>query len=459
MIHFSGEMNDFKEASMKSALVVFLYSDYLLEEEMADLFLQTVVIERNGKDIMFLEKTNFKPREIRDWARDAKIQKGEPFEDNRIEVSIEEDSDEIVEEKRKIDDIRFWRTIPRFKVPKEGASKRVKKNFLCSLRNNIPRFKKPDPEKGGKKVAKDRSGSNKPLLEDPPESPRSPDGLENPTIEMSPGMISSKVNEFDYDETSVMKIVGSGNFDGHRGMVAKAECHNPEHGFIDHQNAEVFLEIQPSINKNIRADAVVHDQQINNAANENDNQMLVIETGDTGRNVEEEMARSKEVIFSMSGEDEPKSGSPNAESAYTSSFEEPSREGNSTSENGNSSCFVASSAHSSSGFGSQGSETSSPPIIPDQSFSPGDQCNNRFHKDFAPNVPQPRILLDEQCNERGALNGTGPVVKNKKNLEVTINSTNKPSNAGSPESGYMTTSADRFNSGGAFLPQNKGAVG
>ncbi|KAL4219912.1 hypothetical protein ACF0H5_020324 [Mactra antiquata] len=445
-------INDFKEAITKSALVVFLYSDHLLQDEMASLFLNIVVTERNGRDIMFLEKTNFKPREIRDWAKDAKTVPVEGIEDLSTKVSIEVDADQSIdtdtdiEIAQKIDDLKFWKFIPRFKVPKDGSSKRVKKNFLCSLRNTIPRFKEVKKRNGDKKVSKERTESVKPLLglEDPPDSPISPAGFDNGTLELSPNMSPDKHNEFDFDQTQVLKIAGkvrSTTFDEHNPHT-KINIESQENGFIGNPNNQIYVEETHTSNNEIVTDIIIHDTDIKTVENnrENQNNKASVQVSDTGYNLRQQMPNEdinpKETIFTMSDE-ENKCSSPNTESVFMSSGEESAKGDNPNSGRSRITSPSSSSCHSSSGFGSQSPSTASPTNFSNQSFSPKDEFPGHN-------------FSDDPYKVKDAYSEQGQAIHDENNVKVITGHLDRSSR--SPEEGYMTSSADQFSSAETYLP-------
>ena len=92
---------------------------------------------------MFLEVADYKPIEILDWAKHAKDK------ERLIEKSVEEcqeviddETAEMIRQKELavVDDLQFWKVLPRLKVPTTESSERKKRYFWCSLQNRIPKF-------------------------------------------------------------------------------------------------------------------------------------------------------------------------------------------------------------------------------------------------------------------------------------------------------------------------------
>lgn len=187
-------MNIFFEKSAESAMVMFLYSDALREDDLANFLVQSFIIERKGKDIMFLEIADYKPKDVMNWTQLAEKRKviiknnfvnGDAVVDETLNQSIENDVEleaekmetEAIDRKETVDNMRFWKVLPRIKVPTDTTNKRKMNYFLCSLQNKIPRFNdqkrltnKPETNRGR------NSSSQKPLLgsnqENEPASPR-----------------------------------------------------------------------------------------------------------------------------------------------------------------------------------------------------------------------------------------------------------------------------------------------
>ncbi|XP_045199282.2 uncharacterized protein LOC123553742 isoform X2 [Mercenaria mercenaria] len=143
------------------AVVMFLYSDALRNEGLANFFLQSLITERKGKDILFLEVANYNPREIMEWTRDAndihelqekkliprELGNGRNIEENEGSVD-DNDRVEMLNENHNNeaeaidDDLKFWKVLPRIKVPADDQNIRKMENFWCSLQNKIPKFVK-----------------------------------------------------------------------------------------------------------------------------------------------------------------------------------------------------------------------------------------------------------------------------------------------------------------------------
>lgn len=169
-------MAAYQETVQASAVVIFLYTENLRKDRMADFFLQCVVEYRNGKGILFLEVEKYSAEEVFDCTEKAKKDREKQAENN-IQASLEEDGeiDEVGGKvSEKADDrinIKFWRALPRLKVPTEKSSEREKKNFHCSIQNRLPLLKNQVLEQKRRSSSSKRSSdksrhssSGKPLI-------------------------------------------------------------------------------------------------------------------------------------------------------------------------------------------------------------------------------------------------------------------------------------------------------
>ncbi|KAH3810488.1 uncharacterized protein LOC127834739 isoform X1 [Dreissena polymorpha] len=133
----------------KSAAVHFLYSENLLRDAWAMIFLTTLM--EDGKDILCLGIDAFKPQHII-----TTFEKGQFETDGSVMNGIEI---------RPVSNyISFWKRLPKVKVPNETDSQRKQKNFWCFLQNKLP---KPMVKAKGKRVDIDRRNFETPLLEFP----------------------------------------------------------------------------------------------------------------------------------------------------------------------------------------------------------------------------------------------------------------------------------------------------
>lgn len=181
-------MASYQSKSESSAVVIFLYTENLWKDPMANFFLQSVVHFRKGKGILFLEVEKYSAEKVMDWTEKAKEPDGPAVNENNISISIEEDGacrerkrsseNEVIHEESEDDqvniDINFWRALPRLKVPSEESSPRKKKYFQCAIQNKLPLLKhqvlaekKSTPSfiRSSERSGKNRnSSSGKPLI-------------------------------------------------------------------------------------------------------------------------------------------------------------------------------------------------------------------------------------------------------------------------------------------------------
>ena len=179
-------MTAYQEASIASAVVVILYSENLWKDPLNGLFFQSIVEYRKGKGILFLEIEEYSAEKMKTEAAKARENKGKQADD-KIETSLEEDCvapnpkekiDKPHSEKEDKDyDLKFWRALPRLKVPSETASVRKKTNFHCSIQNQLPLLKHQVCEKRQKSSSNSRDNkshhhssrlSERPLISDCP---------------------------------------------------------------------------------------------------------------------------------------------------------------------------------------------------------------------------------------------------------------------------------------------------
>lgn len=510
-------MCTFFQKTSQSALVLFLYSDNLRNDDMSNFFLQALIAERKGKDIMFLEVAHYKPKEVMEWTLNAKDMNvpqrndgigqslvntedvGTSITENDCPDEVEKtrinknDSDEIEDKKNKknevtaekkpeiVEDLQFWKVLPRVKIPSDRNNVRKMVNFWCSLKNKIPKFdhqKRQQKETGRKRLTRERnSSSQKPLLDDhndiPPLSavPCSNDNAE----EFSPNtnevftfeesgnneqLVPTVLNP-EHDLTNSNKrtseTICDNNFveDSSDDASASYAITNPANGSCD-VRGEVQTEDYP-VQRNHKCVHLV-DVDIHHGENSdlptlgdntryavNDlNQIQIGQQNGMADDVHRADERgSIEDIFTMSGE-EPKIGSfqsIGSESGY-------SRGHSSSKESGEDSAHRLLSSQSSSGFSDCNSSRSS--SLPDSVSSTG-RTNL--------NATAPLLTVNDNIcipnnghskAENGELNGTG-----KLTVRVNLSANNRNSFSTSPESGYKTSTSECYSSAGAFLPQIK----
>ncbi|XP_045199255.2 uncharacterized protein LOC123553728 isoform X2 [Mercenaria mercenaria] len=471
------------------ALILFLYSDALRKDDLANFFLDSLITARKGKDILFLEVANYNPKEIMEWTRDAKDQhelqernlvqrelgNGRNIEENENEESVDDNDgvDEVVNEdhnnkavtEKKVaigDDLKFWKVLPRIKVPADDKNNRKMENFWCSLQNKIPKFVEQKQQAEEIKRNKHRnSSSSRPLLESTRESetPRSPVG---DTGELSP----NTDNVFRFEESNEVEHNLPRGKQGNGIQTLVSSDHNAENAHtmvppanrqtIQNENGIVRGENGRERENDFVYVADVHHKessdfprQVGNVVNPDDNQQNFQsnrrELGDEEVPEEETEIKSKEDIFTMSGE-EPKIGSFDSESGYTGE----NRSGRGTtypsSESGESSYHGVLSSQS-SGF-SEGSV--SPPNCVENAYVRG-QTNGKLHATYIPTNKQ-NSHLDRENTKLMAANGT-----ESQNVVVKAQS-NRNTSCGSPESGYNTSPSERTLSNGELLPRIKEAI-
>ena len=222
-------MTAYQEASIASAVVVILYSENLWKDPLNGLFFQSIVEYRKGKGILFLEIEEYSAEKMKTEAAKARENKGKQADD-KIETSLEEDCvapnpkekiDKPHSEKEDKDyDLKFWRALPRLKVPSEKASVRKKTNFHCSIQNQLPLLKHQVCEKRQKSSSNSRDNkshhhssrlSERPLISDCP----SPSGEISP---LSDSNFSDEVFEgsqdrktFVYDNIAASREAATSN--------------------------------------------------------------------------------------------------------------------------------------------------------------------------------------------------------------------------------------------------------
>lgn len=498
-------MKTFFDKTSESALVVFLYSDNLRNDELSNFYLQALITERKGKDIMFLEIAHYKPKEVMNWTLDAKDMK-EPqgtdrigravvnTEDMGLSITENDGPDEVekagmdkkdvaAEKKHKIvEDLKFWKVLPRVKVPSDRNNVRKMDNYWCSLQNKIPKFDyQKRQQKGTSKKRPNRernSSSQKPLLDDHNEIPPlsavphnddtteefSPNTNEVFTFEESnnkeprvPTVLNPEENLINFNKNPSETMDDSSD-----DASASYACINTANG-----SGDVRGEVQTDDHLAQRNHKCVHlvDVDIHHGENSdlptlgdnircagNDLNQIQIREQNGTTDVLHRADESTEDIFTMSGE-EPKIdsfqslGSETGYSRGNSSSKE-STNNYTTSESGEDSAHRLLSNQSSSGFSDCNSSGLS--SLPDSMSSTGRTNINTAVPLLTVNNNICIPYNGRSKVENGEINGTG-------NLKIKINppAINRNSSSTSPESGYITSPSEHSSSTGAFLPQIK----
>ena len=181
LFSFIAKMACIEEVSSKSAVVIFLYTENLWNDEFSKFLFQCVVEYRKGKGILFLEIEKFAPEKALDETKKARERyERKDVNNTDLSISVEQDGahgnhdDEIrkvPDEKEGKIDVKFWRALPRLKVPLKESTLRKQKNFQCAIQNKLPLLKsqilaqKQSTSSSARRSDKNRhSSSGKPLL-------------------------------------------------------------------------------------------------------------------------------------------------------------------------------------------------------------------------------------------------------------------------------------------------------
>ena len=291
-----------QEASNASAVVIFLYSENLWEDPFNSYFLQSIVEYRQGKGIFFLEIEEYSAEKVKERTEKAKEDKKKQ-PDNKVESSLEEDyvkeednvkADKSLEKKKEKDfDIRFWRALPRLKVPSEKASVRKKTNFQCSIQNRLPLLKHQVSENVGSSSSFKRSSdksrhssSCKPLIS----------GCPSPGAEISPLSDEVFVNSQERRRFVYDNIVASRDSSIPNAQVSKEP--------VSYQNETTVI-----VDVDVHAH-VPRDEDIDVSLNELERQAYVEVINEAGArsfvhsvNSEETASPSEQGMFVLSGEE------------------------------------------------------------------------------------------------------------------------------------------------------------
>ena len=181
-------MATIQEVSSSSAVVIFLYTENLWSDAFSQFLFQCVVEDRKGKGILFLEiEEKFPAQKALDETEKVKEEcgrRGGYHTDLSVSVeqdcahpshnqraNIDEEIQNVPDEKEGKIDIKFWRALPRLKVPSKESTQREQKNFQCAIQNRLPLLKsqiaaqKHSTSSSSRKSNKSRcSSSGKPLL-------------------------------------------------------------------------------------------------------------------------------------------------------------------------------------------------------------------------------------------------------------------------------------------------------
>ena len=306
-------MTAYQEASIASAVVVILYSENLWKDPLNGLFFQSIVEYRKGKGILFLEIEEYSAEKMKTEAAKARENKGKQADD-KIETSLEEDCvapnpkekiDKPHSEKEDKDyDLKFWRALPRLKVPSEKASVRKKTNFHCSIQNQLPLLKHQVCEKRQKSSSNSRDNkshhhssrlSERPLISDCP----SPSGEISP---LSDSNFSDEVFEGSQDrKTFVYDNIAASR------EAATSNSRDLESAEIGHYNndATVIVDVDVhNIPKSREAEKLPlsHTSSEANASfeviQENEAQNFTADALNSARELE-----SEQGVFTLSGDD------------------------------------------------------------------------------------------------------------------------------------------------------------
>lgn len=132
----------------KSAMILFLYTYNLTQDPLVSFFLHGQIEYRRGKGIMFLEDSNNRPDGVKEWTKQVMKQAGKgkcqcvkSHTDNVVNNVIVNNVIANKTEQSSIEnDKKFWKNLPRLKIPKKDASRRHQQNFEAALQNRIPRL-------------------------------------------------------------------------------------------------------------------------------------------------------------------------------------------------------------------------------------------------------------------------------------------------------------------------------
>lgn len=308
-------MAAFQKESSASAVVIFLYTENLKADPMANFLLQCVVEYRHGKGILFLEVETYSAEEVKEWTEQAKAE-NENRGDQCREQSIEEDGsihkmedNEVSDKSNDHIDIKFWRALPRLKVPAENSSDRKKKNFHCSIQNRLPLIKsqlaqgqRKRPFKKSSDKSSRHSSCGKPLMSD----------CASPGAEMSP--VSDEV--FVYDNQAISRTASFPKTQENNGMICTANAGNRVREVQEQDNVNVDSQIEVGIPHPVRVSVDVHPQRDDGNILLNDNELepqsefaVINEIGNAERlkidslNSEETSSPSEKGVFNLSGEE------------------------------------------------------------------------------------------------------------------------------------------------------------
>ncbi|XP_060588780.1 uncharacterized protein LOC132744178 [Ruditapes philippinarum] len=196
------------EKTEHSALVVFLYSKDLREDDLANFFLQSMIRSRKGKRILILEVEAYKPKQIRQWhkkhAENIRVLHEQYINEQDRNIEIGTDVSEEMG-----DDLQFWKILPSIKVPNLDQKGRKLRNFRCALQNKIPKFDHQKQRKGMEQQIEQRhSSSERPLLYSTSESET-----------LTPQCITNNAGEFSPSSNEVFTFEQETNLSGHDKII------------------------------------------------------------------------------------------------------------------------------------------------------------------------------------------------------------------------------------------------
>lgn len=311
---FQRTLPAYEEKCNESAVVIFLYTKNLWEDPMANFFLLSVVEFRQGKGILFLEVEEYSAAKVMEWTKEAERSPDKRAR-NPLEASTSLEADcpnhdriENAEDEKKEDarlDIKFWRALPRLKVPTDKSSTRKKKNFHCSIQNWLPLVKNQNKEheyrlpskRSSNGKSRHSSSAAKPLLGEAAE-------------------LSSVINDDVFDSDQETKRFVFDNEAVSRNTSLQSSQDNRE---VIYSRSEAGVDQQPiradveSQNEAAAAQAVlVVSADVHPHAEENESRAeveIINEFDSTGRlkidssNSEEPMSPSEQGVFTLSGEE------------------------------------------------------------------------------------------------------------------------------------------------------------
>ncbi|KAL3846784.1 hypothetical protein ACJMK2_017742 [Sinanodonta woodiana] len=156
----------------KSALVMFLYTDNLRNDRMANVIFEVIIEVKKNKKILVIEINNKIKKTFKEWFKSAKDRKKVQGQNNEVhngghavEIEGEEEENRVqAEENLGLLQTDFWKGVSTIKWNKNHENK-----VLCQIQNKLPKLKiQVDMEKQRKverKSAHNASvGSQKPLL-------------------------------------------------------------------------------------------------------------------------------------------------------------------------------------------------------------------------------------------------------------------------------------------------------